>query len=61
MKLTVTIESDNDAFEHAQGRTETAYLLRKVAGRIESLDEGGPIIDANGNTVGSFTFTPSEG
>lgn len=61
MKLTITIESDNAAFEHAQGRTETGYLLRKVAGRIESLEESGTILDGNGNTVGSFTFTPSEG
>lgn len=57
MKLTLTIESNNDSFWHAKGRTETGYLLRKAAAAIEAGTEGGAILrDINGNSVGSFTF-----
>lgn len=60
MKLHLSIDSDNEAFEHNGGRTETGYLLRKVAAKLESGQDEGTILDGNGNTVGSFAFTPNE-
>lgn len=60
MKLVVNIESNNAAFEHAQGRTETAYLLGLCANLIVGETDAGVLKDFNGNTVGSFSFHPNE-
>lgn len=57
MKLTVTIEMDNAAFEDGNGgMTEAAYILERLATRLENEGDsfsGALLKDENGNTVGS--------
>lgn len=56
MKLTVTIQMDNAAFEPEPGE-EAARVLREYADRIEGsarfLTEAFSLYDANGNHVGT--------
>jgi hypothetical protein len=49
MKITIKINTDNDAF--GDGPRETARILRKLADGCPL--EPGKIRDINGNTVGS--------
>ena len=51
------INLGNAAFEPEPG-PETARLLRLAADRIEDGREGGPLLDCNGNRVGSYGFVP---
>lgn len=60
-KFTVTINTGNDAFGDDPGH-EIARILREIADRADqSLTAGryftNLVRDANGNTVGKFTFT----
>jgi hypothetical protein len=54
MRVTITIDTDNAAFEDAG--FEVAVILRQLAGRFDFAShlpaEGWPIRDHNGNTVG---------
>lgn len=61
MKLTITINCDNAAFEPSNG-DEIALILRKVA--VDDFEhgnlvrgEGGALYDTLGNRVGGWTFT----
>ena len=64
--FTLNIETDNEAFtgDEAEGlfpgperRAEVARILRDAARRLtEQAHAGGPLRDANGNTVGRFDF-----
>ncbi len=48
------IATDNTAFGFGAGR-EVARILRTLADRLENADDDmGPVMDFNGNTVGSF-------
>lgn len=58
MKLTITIQMDNAAFEDSNAGPEVARILRNLA---DDMDEGGSLTspgahatlrDINGNTVG---------
>ena len=58
MDITVTINTDNAAFE-GQEDYETARILRKLADNIEQAHgpancDGMKLRDYNGNTVGEF-------
>lgn len=60
-KFTVTIKTDNAAFDPDPGR-EVATILRNIATRVEQGMTAGnyftkPISDTNGNTVGKFIYT----
>ncbi len=52
--ITITIETDNAAFDNFE--TETARILNDLASRVKygSKGEHIPVMDINGNTVGSF-------
>jgi hypothetical protein len=52
-KLTVTIETDNAAFEGDAG-PELSRILRGLARRLEDGETQGRLRDSNGNTVGRF-------
>ncbi len=55
--FTLKIKTDNAVFEDAG--PELARILRELAATVEESnnpDEGGGIRDANGNTVGSWTY-----
>lgn len=61
MTITITINTDNDAFDldneavvQEGSMFETARILQKVAGRFAagSWPMDGPIFDINGNEVG---------
>ena len=61
--FTLSIELDNDAMQTA---SEVAEALRALADRLERGDlteettpHGGNIMDANGNTVGSWQTSKS--
>ncbi len=60
MKATIKIEMDNAAFEEENGR-EIARILRKLAARVENQNvmDGYqfPLIDVNGNKVGTVEIT----
>lgn len=64
MKITITIETSNAAFDDGQGGAlEIARILRVQADRFEgqSLERGmireRTILDANGNTVGKVRLS----
>jgi len=53
--FTLTIQTDNDAFQDGNAASELARLLRRVAQRLPVMDAGGGRIqDSNGNTVGRW-------
>lgn len=60
MKLTITVEMDNAAFEDNNG-TEAARILRAIATRIDGMNwpagDVAPCIDINGNVVGTAKVT----
>jgi hypothetical protein len=55
-KFTLTINTDNAAFEDADRNTELARILRKTAKALESYRfiKGDNVRDLNGNTVGHW-------
>ena len=61
--VTLTIETDNAAFEGSNIGPEIARILRETADRIEDEHLGElwimcsmPIVDINGNVVGDITI-----
>ena len=57
MAFTLTIATDNAAFEDDEG-AEVARILREAADAVEGdADQVGPLFDVNGNRVGFYTFT----
>lgn len=59
MKVTLTIETDNYAFEGESLRPELTRILTEQANKVrfypfDGLAEPFPIKDINGNTVGYF-------
>lgn len=62
-RFTLTIDTDNDAFQPSPG-PELARILRDAAARVEYGDVREPgdergLRDANGNTVGSMRLEVS--
>ena len=57
MKLQLIIEStENAAFEGDMFASEAARIVRLAAVHIEQGREGGPLMDYNGNRVGSWLW-----
>jgi hypothetical protein len=61
--VTIKFDTDNAAFEDA--RNETAWILRKLAQRIDAQDPDAPSVemqigDSNGNRIGTCTLDYSE-
>ncbi len=58
MKLKLTLEMDNSAFDDGNNRhSETARILSKLADKLE-MNPGcteGRLVDLNGNTVGQWS------
>lgn len=63
MRFTLTIDCDNAAFgdDSLERSRQVTMLLDETVGRMEAGNIGGPIRDANGNTVGRFGFDDGEG
>jgi hypothetical protein len=65
MSFRVTINTDNDAFGDptfqggATAASETARILRDIAGKLEAGIHDGAAYDHNGNRVGEFKLTAS--
>lgn len=62
--FSIAIETDNAAFgddpthETARILTQLAYRLQNNAYPLDGGPAGAPMIDSNGNTVGSWTYAP---
>ena len=61
MKFTITIDTDNAAFDDGERGSETARILRAIALRIDGDPVEEPtfyatIHDINGNNVGRWAF-----
>jgi hypothetical protein len=59
MPLTICIETGNDAFQ-PDARPECQRLLTQLALRVSRSNpdgDAGTIMDANGNTVGTWVFS----
>jgi hypothetical protein len=60
MKLTITMDMDNAAFEDGPG-SEAARILRTLAQKIDGvdleIDDRVALLDVNGNRVGSMNVT----
>lgn len=54
MKLSVQLDSENDALTGPAGPHEVARLLRLTADQIEGGADCGRLMDYNGNRVGSW-------
>jgi hypothetical protein len=64
MKLTITIDSDNDAFEPDPG-PELARILKDIARKIADTNQYQiattfPLYDMNGNFVGKLKYENEE-
>ena len=57
MRFLMKIECDNAAFEDL---TELPRLVRKVATRLDGGATEGPVLDSNGNSVGTYWFEEVE-
>ncbi len=61
MKLTLTIDMDNAAFESPNAGPEAARILRHVARKVDGYtglkDFECPLMDINGNRVGQAEVT----
>lgn len=62
MKITITLDTDNDAFADGNAGNEAARILRKAAQKIEDWPghnefECG-LMDINGNKVGKLEAVP---
>ena len=62
MKFTLTMNMDNAAFtESGYPEVETARILRKLSGQVAGINlepgDGFPLMDANGNKVGTAEVT----
>ena len=55
MAITITIETDNAAFNDNSDNQEVARILNELASKIERNDCGG-LRDINGNTVGCWSW-----
>ena len=59
MKITIKIDTKNDAFQGGNNGGETARILRELADRISneqlSRHSNRNLRDVNGNVVGTFT------
>ena len=56
--ITLTIRTDNAAFQDGNRAAEVARILRHVAARIEAIGSPAGILrDSNGNPVGNVTTT----
>lgn len=58
----IQFSTDNAAFCEAGGeesdgarQAESARILRAIADKLEAGQESGPVMDANGNKVGTWT------
>lgn len=49
-----TDEYEDEAINHVYKRQEVARILKKIAAYVESGTDHGPIMDINGNKVGSW-------
>lgn len=66
--IRIEIKTGNDAFEGHSYYPEIARILRKLADRVDTLTGSSgmmgewPLLDSNGNTVGSceFSFEPPD-
>lgn len=54
MQFTVTIDTDNAAFDGDDCGAELARILREIAQKVEDGADEGNAFDINGNRVGSF-------
>ena len=61
MKVTITINMNNDAFQNRE-HYELARILNELAYTIvrNFIESGHPVKDLNGNRVGSVEFTETD-
>lgn len=62
--ITVSIETDNDAFAGARRDREVSRILREAVARLAEesyTDDYFKVRDVNGNTVGSVTVVNHDG
>lgn len=56
-KLTVTVDSSNEAFSDGNAGEECARIVRRIADALrDGQTDGGTCRDINGNKVGSWEF-----
>ena len=53
----LTFETNNAAFDGAEGEGEVARILESVASALRRGTTGAPIFDHNGNRIGRFDLT----
>ena len=56
-RITITIETGNASFEDNGEFTETAIILRKLAGKFDNGAVPGKLLDTNGNACGKVKIT----
>ena len=54
--FTLTIQTDNAAFEDAPGE-EVARILEETAAKLRNMAQSGNLRDINGNKVGTFELS----
>jgi len=60
MKLSIQLESENDAFADGNTVREVVRILGAVIIKIEAGHFDGPLRDINGNKVGSYFLDSAE-
>lgn len=56
-RFTLTFSTENAAFDGHGYASEVMRILGVVRGQIATGRFSGPVVDANGNTIGSFLST----
>jgi len=55
--LNITFDTTNEAF-HGDETGETVRILREIAKKMERGTEAGPVMDLNGNKIGTWAYCP---
>lgn len=53
-EFTITFDMGNAAFDDGNAPEECARILRIVAGKVSSGQDGGSVWDSNGNRIGEW-------
>ena len=54
--ITISINTENSAFEDGDGNIELARILRDLASKVESGSNSETLRDINGNKVGTVIY-----
>lgn len=52
----IKFSTENAAFRDGNAEQETARILREIADHVEDGEDAGKVMDANGNSIGTWSL-----